>query len=93
MLATAGATRAAEPGRWKLTNQDARIVLVGHGMAHAVALEWLLGVEGVPWAAHRLQFSHASFAAVRAFPFAGDFVFGLIRYNETDHVTREIRTF
>ena len=100
VLASSGATPAATPGRWTLANteartawNDARIVLVGHGMAHAVALEWLLGIEGVPWAAHRLQFSHAAFAAVRAFPFAGDWVFGLVRYDETNHLTREIRTF
>lgn len=93
LLTQHGAQPSGEPGRWKLATQDTRLVLVGHGMALAVALEWLLGVAGVPWAGHRFQFNHAAFTRVRAYPFGGDWVFGLARYNVTDHIPRELRTY
>jgi broad specificity phosphatase PhoE len=72
---------------------DARLVLVGHGMAHAVALEYLLGVPPVRWAGLRFQFAHAAFAAVRAFDVGGEWAFGLVRYNETEHLPRELRSY
>jgi broad specificity phosphatase PhoE len=93
LLRAHGAEPAAVSGRWKLANDDTRLVLVGHGMALAVALEWLLDVPGVPWAGHRFQFGHAAFARVRAYPFAGDLVFGLARYNAVEHVPREARSY
>jgi broad specificity phosphatase PhoE len=81
------------PEKWKFADTDARIVLVGHGMAHAVALEYLLGVESVAWAGYRFQFAHAAFAGLRAFPFADEWVFGLIRYNQTDHIPKDLQTY
>ena len=84
--------RTAPGGTWDLAGADARIVLVGHGLAHAVLLEYLLGVEGVPWAGYRLQFGHAAFAGVRAFALPQGAVFGLVRYNESQHLPRELRT-
>lgn len=93
LLAAHGAEPAGAPGRWKLASNDTRLVLVGHGMALAVALEWLLDVGGVPWAGHRFQFNHAAFARVRTYPFGGDSVFGLARYNAIEHVPRELRSY
>jgi broad specificity phosphatase PhoE len=96
VLSAAGALPSASmnglPQTWTLRGADARFLLIGHGMANAVLLEYLLGVEGVPWAGHRLQFGHAAFAGVRAFALARGAVLGLIRYNETGHLPREIRT-
>jgi broad specificity phosphatase PhoE len=102
-LAEAGAVPAVAPGsgpgqgrtprRWHIGNADAKLVLVGHGMAHAVLLDCLLGLESVPWSGLRFQFGHAAFARVRAFALHDAWVFGLVRYNVTEHLPAELRTY
>jgi broad specificity phosphatase PhoE len=92
LLARFGATSTA-PSAWTVSRAEVRVLLIGHGMAHAIALEWLLGIPSVAWAAHRFQFAHAGFASVRAFPFKGASVFGLTRYNDVDHIARDLRTY
>jgi len=98
LLSSLGCARVGTetPARhWEIAREDARLVLVGHGMAHAVALEHLLGIEGVPWAGLRFQLVHAAFTRVRAFraPASPAWVFGLLAHNEIDHVARELRSY
>jgi hypothetical protein len=58
-----------------------------------VALEFLLGIEGVAWAGSRFPFAHSAHARVRAFPMGDALVFGLVQCNVTSHLPPELVTY
>jgi broad specificity phosphatase PhoE len=72
--------------------RGARLVLVGHGGTNAVALEYLLGLDGVPWPWERFNSNHASITRVRTTPLGGGYIFGLFRFNDVAHLARADRT-
>jgi broad specificity phosphatase PhoE len=88
--------RPSSPGTpvrtWDISNREAVLVLVAHAGANAVAMEYLLGIETVPWAWHRFEFVHTSVTRIKAFPLMGAHVFSLVEHSGANHLAPELRT-
>jgi probable phosphoglycerate mutase len=83
---------AAPVRSWEISNREAVLILVAHAAANAVVLEYLLGLEPVPWAWHRFEFVNTSVTRIKAFPLMGAHVFSLVEHSGATHLPAELRT-
>ena len=93
LLADRGVTKDEnDPNLWRCENEDARIVIVGHGGTNSVCLTHLLGIPPSPWEWEKFVLFHASFARVKVLPLAGDHVMSLRTFNDQDHIPLDKRS-
>ena len=81
------------PKRWKVPDESHRLVLVAHGGTNAIAVEWLLGIDNVPWYFFRLQFRHTAIARLKAYQIGDAWVLGLLRLNHAPHLSAGLQGY
>jgi len=76
--------------RWHVsTEQECRVLMVGHAGSCAMALSHLLGMEPTPWEHERFPKPVASISRVGARELGGTLVFSLHQFASTTHLTRD----
>jgi broad specificity phosphatase PhoE len=77
---------------WQIATKDVRLMMVGHGGANAIAVEFMLGIPRELWTWYRFSFVHTAVTRIKAFPFDGKSVFSLIKHGDVSHLSQALRS-
>lgn len=85
----------AHPSLWQVEEAapERRLVFVGHGGSNSAAINFLLGIEPVPWPWERFVSYHASVSRLRSSAvFTAAHLFGLRLLSDVSHLPAEMQT-
>lgn len=93
MLAERG-VRPVGPGSplWEVDAPGLHVAMVAHSGTNAVAIGHLLGIDPVPWEWERFVTRHTSVSELAPYDTAGNCAFSLLRLNDVEHLSDELRT-
>jgi broad specificity phosphatase PhoE len=88
-LAERGVQRT-DDGLWHVPDQPLRMLMIAHAGTNSVVLGHLLGLEPEPWEWERFASDHASLTLLRSVPIAGQHIFTLQSFSDTQHLPPEL---
>lgn len=91
-IAALGGRRVDGEPCWRDLPRELRVVVVSHAGTSAASLGHLLGIPAVPWSWERFRLGHASTVVVRSRRVSTGEIFALDRFNDRDHLPRDLHT-